>query len=73
MECLFVDVDRLSSHLLGNSSLTESILESSGNVAQVLHATSSGGLSALTLLRPVDYTKMSNLFSSIEASGVVEC
>ncbi len=41
---------------LGSSSLTETVLEATGQVLQMTHATSTGGLSSLGLGAPVEGT-----------------
>lgn len=42
---------------LGRSTLSEAVLEAAGQVLQVLHAASPGGLASNGLLAPVDYEK----------------
>ena len=44
--------------LLSLSTFTETVLETAGDVLEVTHAASTGGLSALRLDGPVDYEKM---------------
>jgi hypothetical protein len=49
--------------LLSLSTFTETVLETAGDVLEVTHAASTGGLSALRLDGPVDYKKEVSMVS----------
>jgi hypothetical protein len=47
---------------------TETVLEAALDISQVSHATSTGGLSSLTLLRPVERSDLGGGITALSAS-----